>query len=357
MKRYLSLLLLFALLLGIGGCKTKHDYDPLDGVETTLFTDSADRTVTVPADITRIAASGATAQMILMTLCPEYLVGLASSPSTAQRPYFPEEMWYLPTFGQFYGSKANLNMESLIDAEPQIIIDLGDPKDSIADDMDMIQEQTGIPTVFIQATLEEMPAAYRTLGALLGKQEQAEKLAVFIEETLAMAEENRSRIPEEARKTVMFGTGVTGLACNAAGSTQADVIDLVGGINAIQSDEIVNRNGGTTVDLEQVYTCDPDVILLCAGSPYDRLPDSEWSELSAVRNGTYYEIPNLPYNWMSSPPSVNRVLGIWWLGNLLYPDVFDYDIVQVAQEFYDLFWHYSLSEEEAHEFLSRSSLK
>lgn len=147
---------------------------PLAGVETTVFTDDAGRDVTVPAGITRIAASGSTAQMILMTLVPELLVGLASSPSTAQRPYFPEEMWTLPTFGQFYGSKANLNMEALIDAEPQLIVDLGDAKENVRSDMDGIQKQTGIPTVFLEATLEEMPQAYRKLGRLLHRETEAE---------------------------------------------------------------------------------------------------------------------------------------------------------------------------------------
>ncbi len=377
----LAALLICAALLSLCACTARPDQNPSDsaqtpdisdsaqtpetvdntqtpevsdGAQTVVFTDSAGRTVTVPAEITKIAASGATAQMILMTLCPELLIGLASSPSEEQRPYFPESMWDLPTFGQFYGSKANLNMEALIAAEPQIVIDLGDPKDSIAEDMDMIQEQTGIPTVFIEATLSKMPAAYRTLGELLGRQEQAEKLAAFVEETLAMAERNRARIPESEKKTVMFGTGSTGLACNAAGSSQADVIDLVGGVNAIVSDEVSNKNGGTAVDLEQVYTVDPDVILLSAGGPYETLPDGEWAQLQAVRNGEYYEIPNLPYSWMSAPPSVNRVLGVWWLGNLLYPELYDYDIVQVAQEFYGLFWHHSLSEEEAAALLSRS---
>ena len=122
MKKILTLTLCLALLLGLfSGCGGKQ-YDPLAGVETTVFTDDAGRDVTVPAGITRIAASGSTAQMILMTLVPELLVGLASSPSTAQRPYFPAEMWTLPTFGQFYGSKANLNMESLIAAQPQLIM-------------------------------------------------------------------------------------------------------------------------------------------------------------------------------------------------------------------------------------------
>ena len=357
MKEILTLTLCLALLLGLfSGCGGKR-YDPLAGVETTVFTDDAGRDVTVPANITRIAASGSTAQMILMTLVPELLVGLASSPSTAQRPYFPAEMWTLPTFGQFYGSKANLNMEALIDAEPQLIVDLGDAKENVRSDMDGIQKQTGIPTVFLEATLEEMPQAYRKLGRLLHRGAEAEVLAVYLEQTLAMAAENSAKLPQDARKTVLFGTGATGLACNAEGSVQADVLPLVGARNAIHSEEISNRNGGTTVNLEEVYACDPDVILLAAGGPYDTLAESEWSGLTAVKNGTYYEIPNLPYDWMSSPPSINRVLGIYWLGNLLYPELYDYDMVEKAQEFYRLFWHYELSAEEAEQLLARSTLK
>lgn len=356
-KRLICVFLCLILTLScFSGCK-KSGYDPLAGVETVVFTDDAGRAVTVPKSITRIAASGSTAQMILMTVAPSLLVGLSSSPSTAQMPYFPEDMWYLPTFGQFYGSKANLNMESLIAAQPQLIIDLGDAKESVRDDMDRIQSQTGIPTIFLEATLETMPSAYRKLGTLLGCEEEAEARAVYIEQTLAMAAENVAKIPQSQRKTVLFGTGATGLACNAEGSVQADVLPLVGAVNAIQTDEISNRNGGTTVNLEQVYVLDPDVILLSGGGPYDTLPDSEWSALTAVKTGSYYEIPNLPYDWMSAPPSVNRVLGIWWLGNLLYPEVFSYDMVAVAQEFYALFWHYDLSQAEAEAMLARSTLK
>ena len=357
MKKILTLTLCLALLLGLfSGCGGKQ-YDPLAGVETTVFTDDAGRDVTVPADITRIAASGSTAQMILMTLVPELLVGLASSPSTAQRPYFPEEMWTLPTFGQFYGSKANLNMEALIDAEPQLIVDLGDAKENVRSDMNGIQKQTGIPTVFIEADLDDMAAAYRTLGDILNRSDMAESLARFIEKSVTMAQENSAKIPESQRLSVLFGTGSTGLACNAAGSVQADVIDLVGAVNAIIPEEVSNRGGGTTVSLEEVYAVEPDVILLSTGGPYDTLTQGEWAGLTAVQNGRYYEIPGLPYDWMSSPPSVNRVLGIWWLGNLLYPELYDYDMAQVAQEYYRLFWHYDLTAEEAWQMLSRSTLK
>ena len=183
-----ALLLAMALLCGCGSSQT--GYDPLAGVETKTVTDSSGRSVEVPAEITRVAPSGSTAQMLLMPIAYDLLVGLSSSPSTAQRPYFPEEMWYLPTFGQFYGSKASLNMEALIAAQPQVILDLGDAKESIADDMDRIQKQTGIPTLFIEADLDDMAAAYRMLGSLLGRETEAEPLAAFIEETVAMAQAN-----------------------------------------------------------------------------------------------------------------------------------------------------------------------
>ena len=356
--RFLCVALCCALLFCLfTGCNSGKTYDPLEGVETTEFTDSAGRTVTIPKNITRIAASGSTSQMILMTVAPELLIGLASSPSTDQMPYFPEDMWYLPTFGQFYGNKANLNMEALIDAQPQLIIDLGDTKETIADDMNGIQKQTGIPTIYINATMETMPEAYRTLGKLLDRQEAAEACAVFVEKTLQMAEENRAKLPESNRKSVLFGTGSTGLACNAEGSVQSTVLPMVGAENAVKTDEISNRGGGTTIDMEQAYVCDPDVIILAAGGPYDTLETSEWNALRAVQNGAYYEIPNLPYDWMAAPPSVNQVLGVWWLGNLLYPELYDYDMVCIAQEFYKTFWHYDLSETEAQQMLARSTLK
>ena len=348
------LMLCMTLLLSSCGQQT---YDPLEGVETTTVRDDYDRDVEVPQDITRIAASGSTAQMILMTIAPDMLVGLTSSPSTQQMPYFPEEMWTLPTFGQFYGSKSNLNIEALIDAQPQVVIDLGDRKTGGASDMQGIQRQTGIPTVFFEGTLESLPDTYRELGKLLGREEKAEELAVFIEETIQMAENNRAKISEDEQLTVMYGTGATGLACNAKGSSQADVIEIVGAENAIVTDEVTNRGGGTTVSLEEVYAVQPDVIILAKGGPYEELESSEWSGLNAVKNGQYYEIPNMPYNWMSSPPSVNRVLGVYWLGKLLYPQYYDYDMVEKAQEFYRLFWNYELSRDEALEMLAHSTEK
>lgn len=359
-KKTLCLILTLLMVTVFCACGDSNSgSDSGEEIATYEFVDSCNRTVQIPETITRIAPSGSTAQMVLMTIAPEMLVGLSSTPSTDQYPYFPEEMITLPTFGQFYGSKANLNMESLIAADPQIIIDIGDKKVGHARDMRKIQRQTGIPTIFVEADINDFPQAYRTLGQILGKEEKGEQLASYVEDVLALAEENKARLKEEDIVSVMYGTGSTGLNTNAKGSVQADVLTMIGVENAIVTEEITNQGGGTLVSLEEVYRVDPDVIVLNAGGPYERITagGSEWDELKAVKNGRVYEVPNIPYCWMSSPPSINRVIGVLWLGNLLYPNLYDYDMVEKAQEFYKLFWNYDLSEDEAKAMLSNSTLK
>lgn len=359
MKRVIAVIAALCLVLScLAGCGTSEKAGSAAGNGKVEFTDSAGRTVEVPEDITKVAASGAVAQMILYTLDPDLLVGLASPPGEDQVDYFPDSMKDLPVFGQFYGKKANLNMEALIAAEPQIIIDLGDQKEGIGEDMDMIQKQTGIPTVYINAEMDQMADAYRTLGGLLGREEQAEKLASYVDDTLKYAKDKSAAIEADKVKTVMYGTSSTGLACNAEGSSQASVIDMIGAENAIKTTEVTDKGGGTIVDLEKVYEFDPDVIILDDDGPFSTLSQGEWSDLKAVKNGEYYEIPDKPYSWMAAPPSINRILGIWWLGNLVYPDVYnDYDVADKAKEYYSLFWHYELSDKEVADMLANSTNK
>ena len=355
--RILTLLLVMALLLPLGSCgvpKVK-----VKG-ETTAFTDDCGRTVTVPVHIQRVAPSGSVAQMILTAIAPDLLAGLAGTPGTSQLRYLPENYIDLPTFGQFYGSKSTLNLETLLAADVDIIIDLGDKKAGHAADMNGIQKQCGIPTIFLETTLDKFAGAYRRLGTLLGRPERGEELAAYIENTVETAKAIAATIPESERKTVMYGSGTSGLNCNAQGSVQADVIELVGAVNAIvvPQKELSNSGGGNTINMEQLYLFDPDVILLTEGGPYAHIAgDETWGKLRAVQNGDYYEIPCLPYNWLSSPPSVNRILGVWWLGNLLYPEYFDYDMAEKTVEFYALFYNTEISYAEAEAMLMNSTGK
>ena len=185
--------------------------------ETIAFTDSLDRTVELPADITRIAPSGAVATMILAAIAPECMVTVNTAPSESQMAFLPANLADLPETGQMYGSKANLNLETLLSADPQVVIDLGDKKGDMVEVLDALQEQIGIPVIFIEADLPHMAAAFRTLGGLLsGKAERGEELASLVDRTTAMAEENAAKITDDMRVRAMYTTGEDGLGTNAA---------------------------------------------------------------------------------------------------------------------------------------------
>ena len=68
---------------------------------TRIVTDSAGREVEIPSEITKIAPSGPLAQIVLYTVSPDKLAGLAADFSDEAKQYIDEKYWGLPKFGQF----------------------------------------------------------------------------------------------------------------------------------------------------------------------------------------------------------------------------------------------------------------
>ena len=369
MKKTLALLLALLMLFSLAACGTAEP-TPAPAVteqpaateapaeepaaETVTFTDSSGREVELPANITRIAPSGPVATMILAAFAPEKLVCAGTDISENQIPYLYDGIAGLPVTGQLYGGKATLNLEELLATGAEVIIDLGDFKSSIADDLTALQEQTGLPCVFIEADLAHMADAFRSLGAILGKEERGEKLAGLVEETMTMAAENRAKISEEEMISVLYSSGADPLGTNAEGSSQAQVLGIIGAKNAVVVEDVSSKSGGNMINMEQLYNFDPDVILVTDAAALEIIEtEAAWQELRAVQSGEVYTVPCDPYCWMSAPPSMNMILGVWWLGNLLYPEVYDYDMTAKAQEIYKTLWNYDLTAEEAAAMLGK----
>lgn len=320
--------------------------------ETVSFTDSSGRVVEIPATIDRVAPSGAVATMFLSAFAPEKMCTVSGSPSKEQMEYLPEKLASLPETGQMYGSKATLNLEELLASGAELVIDLGDFKDGIQEDLDALQAQIGIPVIFIEANMESMASAFRTLGKVLSMEERGEALGAFVDETMAMAAENKGKIKDKV--SVMYATTADGLGTNAKGSTQAQVLEIVGAENAIVVENVSDKGGGNQINLETAMMADPDVIIFTEESIYKEVSTlSGWKEMTAVKNGSYYMVPTMPYNWLGNPPSMNMLIGVWWLGNLLYPEYYSYSMVDKAREIYSLLWGYDLSVEEAETMLEK----
>jgi len=223
--------------------------------------------------------------------------------------------------------------------------------------MDGIMNQVHIPTIHIEATTATMPQAYRTLGKLLGKEQQAEVLANYCEQTLKKTQDIVKEVGDSGKVKLLYCTGQNGLNVIAKGSFHAEILDMISNNVAVLQNPASSGNGNP-VDMEQILLWNPDVILFAPGSYYSAAAkDPAWQKLKAIKEGKYYEVPEGPYNWMGFPPSVNRYMGMIWATQLLYPAKSQYDVYQEAVKYYDLFYHAKLTEDQYKALVANSLLK
>ena len=251
---------------------------------------------------------------------------------------------HLPVLGQFYGS-GDLNLEEIARLDPQVIIDLGEAKASIVEDMDAIQTQIGIPTVHIDARLSGYGDAYRMLGELLQLPDRADALADYCDSVYADTQAIMAAVGEN-RIRVLYCMGTNGTNVIAKGSFHAELLDLLAD-NVAVLDNPSSKGTGNEVSIEQILLWDPDVIIFAQGSIYDSVKtDPLWQELTAVASGRYVQAPVGPYPWMGFPSAVQRILGMLWLCDVLYPDYCQDDLYTQVSEYFTLFYHWELTKEQ-----------
>ncbi|MBQ7230288.1 MAG: ABC transporter substrate-binding protein [Oscillospiraceae bacterium] len=339
-RKRLCIVLMLALLLCSCAANSEEALQPPEA-----FVDSTGRSVPVPAVIQRIAVTGPLSQIYILPLAGDMLVGVSNAYAEDAQLYLPSYILDKTEIGQLYGGKGEMDLEALLAAAPDVVIDIGEPKATTADDLTALTEQTGIPFIHIDATVATTPEAYRTLGKLLGREEKAEELAVWCENTYANITAMMEKVDaDNARKRLLYCLGDTGTYVIAEGSFHAETINLMG-TNVAIVDDVVSSGAGNEVDLEQLLVWEPEIILFAPDSCYDTVGDSlQWQSISAIANGLYYKTPYGPYGWLSSPPAVQRYLGMLWLGELLYPKYVQYDLQEEVKAYYKLFYACDLTD-------------
>lgn len=360
-KRLATLLLCGAMALQLAACAAPDSKGTdssqtaqSQSVETRTVVDDCGRQVEIPTQISRIVPSGPLAQIVLFAIAPEMFVGLASEWDDEAKGIIADEYFQLPVFGQLYGS-ADLNVEELALADPQLIVDIGEPKDSGNEDLNTLQAQTGIPTVYVSATLESMPQTFRTLGKLLGKEEKGEELAQLCQRVYDRTQSIMEQVGEN-KVDALYILGQEGLNVLARGSYHAEVMDLLTN-NLAVVDSPTSKGTGNEVTMEQIALWNPDFILFAPGSIYEDVDQRDtWVDITAIQTHQYVQVPQGPHNWMGTPPSVQRYLALIWLTAQLYPQYCNYDVKEEVMEYYRLFYGCTLTQEQyetitAHAFL------
>ena len=306
---------------------------PLHGFAASIM-DATGRTVTGPDKVTRVYPAGPPAAVELYTLAPDLLIGWLEPLSSEAREFLLPDIAARPQIPRLTGH-GNVNLEALKSAKPDVIVDIGTVTADFKSLAEKVQQDSGIPYVLLDGHLDRVGATYRALGQLLGRADDAERLASAAELTIAIVTKRSAAVPSEARPRVYYARDNSGLQTGFGGSMISEPIEFVGARNVAA--DLRGSHGVATV--EQVRAWDPEIIIAGdADFAASVRNDPAWASIAAVKNGRVHLAPRLPFGWVDYPPAVNRLIGLWWLGKIFYPQSFPEDIKALARDFYTAFY-------------------
>jgi iron complex transport system substrate-binding protein len=301
--------------------------------------DATGRSIAIPDKVTRVFPAGPPAAIMLYTLAPDLLLGWPRANRAEECVFLVPDICKRPEVGRLTGRGNTANLESVLALKPDLILDVGSTSPTFVSLAARVQEQTGIPYALLDGRFDVMPTTYRQLGALT--QRDAAPLADYAEQTLAKISARVNRIPENERPRVYYARGPRGLETGLGGSINVETIEYLGARNVAAE----NKGGLASVSIEQVLTWNPDVIITIDRDFAANVKnDPQWKDVAAVRAGRVHLSPKLPFGWVDFPPSVNRLIGLWWLAQILYPDHFKEDMREVTRDFYTKFYHVTPSD-------------
>lgn len=306
------------------------------------FVDDAGRKVDVPANPKRIIAAGPPAAPWIYAIAPDALAGWTRPFKADEAELIPEPYKSLPVIGRLTGHGGTASLEALIAAKPDVIVDIGTIDPAHAALADKTQKQIGIPYVLLGGSLQQAGATFRRLGELTGRTVDADQLAVYSEGLLAKVREVVAK--DTKRPRVYFGRNATGLETTLTGSLFAEVIEAAGATNVAQRG---NTDAIVTMSFESIVGNRPEVIVT-QDKNFAKLAqtDKAWRGLGA----RVLLAPKVPFGWLDTPPSVNRLLGLLWLTNELHP--FGWDGKGAVREFYQRMFHITLTDAQAAKVLA-----
>jgi len=302
------------------------------------ITDMVARTVNVPDKIFKIYGVSPPVTYLIYSIDASLVAAVNSPVGKYEKGFLKQSYKNLPVAGGIFGQGRSINMESIMEIKPDMVIFWAWKDNGINSRYAEKMQNAGIPSVFLDLDrLEAYPRAYRFLGDILGKKERCERLASYIENSLKSVSDVVSIIPDKKKVSVYYAEGIDGLSTERSSSIHAELISLAGGINVHHGDA-PDHYGMEKISIEQILLYDPEVILVQEKAFYDSIfSDKRWQSVSAVKTKRIHLIPKSPFNWLDRPPSFMRALGLKWLANILYPSLYRIDPLTETKRFYRLF--------------------
>src|SRR5262249_4625608 len=265
-------------------------------------TDATGRDLSVPGNVARVFPAGPPAAILLYTLAPDLLLGWPRANRPQECAYMLPDICTRPEVGRITAR---------------------------------VQDQTDIPYALLDGRFVALPTAYQKLGQLTGRQSAADALADYTIHTLTAVTGRIADVEMEQRPRVYYARGPRGLVTGLGGSINVETIELMARNVAGGA-----LGGLANVSIEQVLLWKPDVIVTIDREFFNAVrSDPARASLEAVRENRVHLSPKMPFGWVDFPSGANRLVGLWWLAKILYPERFPEDLRVLTRDFYARFYH------------------
>ena len=247
-----------------------------------------------------------------------------------------------------------ISYETLAAAEPDVVIlragdtTVGTDREKVQKTIDTI-EVLGFPLIvlysptwFRSSDLSGLKTEAGIIGELFGQRQKAEALADSLARTETLIRARTADIDEKEKVSVLlFGLRPDVRKKGGAGTVHGTdtpesyiMENVVHAKNAYRG-----RGSGVPMSAEQVYACDPDVIVLPTANGYHppcELYEAPWyetlQELRAVRARRVYALPWTP---MNASRRLEYPLDMLIIAKAAYPERFaDISVYEFALRFY-----------------------
>lgn len=368
MKKIVSLLLIFVMLLSFAACGAKTaetapattaapettaapaetEAAPTEEAKPAFMevTDLKDRTVTVPTNVERVvvtfnmeeylAVAGEDGVKKLVGWSHKYWQGRRDDAFTAYTTALPE-LLNIPDVGY----NGDISVEAIISLQPDVVLAsaTGANYNALEPAFELLHE-AGIEVVFFNfhaQTIEKHQQSVELIGKIMGQEERAKELGQFYADQMNVVYSRLEGLADEDRPSVYmeFSRGPSIVGNSWSEQMWGALIRECGGVNIAAGME------GASVDIpaEQVLAANPDFIIL-ACSPQTDVSDNVvlgygtdealarehleaykardgWADLNAVKNnnmgGIYHDLSRHIFDFA----------GAQFLAKQLHPELFE----------------------------------
>ncbi len=371
MKKIFTFMLCISLMLifVLSGCTDDTaDTSDISNInipgDTVEIQDHSGETVILPADIERVAVCDILPLPSVLSVffnSADKIVAMSpSSMSAAENGLLSELYPEITSADTSAINGSDINAEELMKLDPQVVfynassVQLGEKL-----------KRSGFNAVAISVNkwgynaVETLNQWLKLLSEIFPEYDdkRSEMANKYSEESLDLIKNRTGSLSDEEREKIFFlyqytSDSIVTSGQNFFGQWWADAV------GAINSSAELKEDNSVKVTLEQVYSWDPDMILMTnftTAFPEDLYKNTvgsfDWSGISAVKNKKAFKMPLGMYR--SYTPGIDTPITLLWLAKTVYPDYFtDIDITEKTIEYYETVFGVKLTKKQAESIFS-----